>query len=267
MLQWLKNLKKLDMSHTKANKQVFEVISLHCPKIELIYADNCPAIYDDCLDYICAKRSSTIAELSLDNVRQVTKASVMRTLLTCKRLRHFYVNGLLDVLAEMCAKHDDNHNDGNHEEEAAEKPPIKEPTKFGLAKFFIDPDIALNEEKMEALVRTSPELRQLHMNCIGPNMCLAYLSQFQALSDLLLSNTSSVISFRFGGVFLDALHTSSLGRQLRNLHLIHLVDVNLRSIAKHCPNLVKLNIEFLGYYEPAADTSLLTPYDDHVTIR
>lgn len=109
---------------------------------------------------------------------------------------------------------------------------------------------------METLVRVTPELRQLNINCIGPNSSLAYLGQFRYLNELLIANTNSLISFCFGGVFLETLRTSSLSKQLRALHLIHLVDVNLKSIAKHCTNLVSLNVEFLGYYVPAVDTSL-----------
>lgn len=253
LLQWMRTLKKLDISHTKADLQVFQVLGKHCRQLECLYAESCGGVYDECLDLVCSKLADTIVEISMDNVR-LTKECCVRALLTCKRLRHFYVNGLVDILAELDAL------------ETATDESSSSTLSFSLAKCFIDSDILLNANKMEALVRSAPGLRHLNINCIGPNSCLAYLSHFRALAHLVLANTASLISFKFGGEFLTALRDSPLGRQLKKLHLIHIVDVNLRSIAKHCPNLVKLNVEFLGYYEPAQDTSL-TDQDNLLTIR
>lgn len=261
LLQWMRTLKKLDISHTKADLQVFQVLGKHCRRLECLYAESCAGVYDECLDLVCSKLADTIVEISMDNVR-VTKECCVRALLTCKRLRHFYVNGLVDIFAELDALETATTTTTT----TTTSDESSSTLSFSLAKCFIDSDILLNANKMEALVRSAPGLRHLNINCIGPNSCLAYLSQFRALAHLMLANTASLISFKFGGEFLTALRDSSLGRQLKKLHLIHIVDVNLRSIAKHCPNLVKLNVEFLGYYEPAQDTSL-TDKDNLLTIK
>lgn len=246
MLQWMPHLKKLNISHTKANLQVFQVIEKHCRQLEYLVADNCPGIYDECLDILISKLSTKILEISMDNVR-LTKPSIVRALLTCQRLKHFNANGLLDILTELLQS-------------------VDKTRTLQLTKCLIESDILLSDIKMDALAHLAPDLRQLNINCIGPNTSLAYLGQFRALSHLLLANTASLISFRFGTDFLATLRETSLGRQLKYLDLIHLVDVNLRSIAKHCPNLLKLNVEFLGYYEPAFDISL-TEKDNLPTIR
>ena len=92
---------------------------------------------------------------------------------------------------------------------------------------------------------------------MGSSKNLIYFSNFSLLTELLLANTDSLISFEYKGCFLTALK-NSLGKQLKSLHLTYLVDVNLRSLAKHCTNLQKLTVDFISYYEPAYDSSLDT---------
>ena len=101
---------------------------------------------------------------------------------------------------------------------------------------------------MEALGLLCPGLKSLRIYSIGEKNILDYLSHFGNLTKLTIANTQASISFRFGGSLLRLLRTQ-LGRQLKSLHLIALVDVNLRSIAKCCTSLAKLSVEFIGYYE------------------
>lgn len=111
IVQFLKHLKKLDISHTKSNLQVFEELGKHCQKLEKIYADNCACVHDACLDVICNKLSSTITEISLGNVCQIGKQATLRTLRTCPRLRYFYVNQLLIYLNDMMSEEEENFPD------------------------------------------------------------------------------------------------------------------------------------------------------------
>ena len=64
-----------------------------------------------------------------------------------------------------------------------------------------------------------------------------------------------MISFKFEGNLMHALR-DSIGKQLKSLTLINITDVNLRSIARYCTNLVRLKMEFISNYEPAIDEPL-----------
>lgn len=246
----MKNLKFLNLSHTKANMPVVESITKVCTKLESLHLENCQLIYDACVDLIGEKLRDTLKVLNIDNIN-LSPSVVKRLLFTCKKLKYLHANELINILASIHFA---------DESSLAET----EKSRFELAKMFVDGDIILKQDKMEALEFTCPHLKELSINCIGTKNTLIYLTSFHSLSELVLGNTSSCLSFLFGGSFLSALK-DSLGVRLKSLHLIHIVDVNLRSIAKYCPNLVRLHVEFLGYYEPARDDCIEA--DDHLPIR
>lgn len=223
MLQFMNHLRKLNLSHTKVNLETIQILSIHCQKLEHLALENCQAIYDDCLELLI-KKIPKIESLNVDNIKFKNEV-VLKMLMECKYLKLFYVNNLLDIISSSW-------EDGNRK-------------ILMLSRFFIDSHVILKFDKMEALSHMCPNLKQLNINCIGKNDSFVFLANFRALTDLQLGNTTSLNSFKFGGLLLDALQ-SQFGKQLKTLHLIHLVDVNLRSIAKHCSNLTKLNVEFLG---------------------
>jgi hypothetical protein len=108
---------------------------------------------------------------------------------------------------------------------------------------------------MDSLSYLCPKLKILHINCLGSSSYFAYLNNFSSLTELVLVNPDSLLCYQFNGYLANALK-DSIGAKLKLLHLVHIVDVNLRSIAKYCRNLVKLNVEFICYYEPANDLNL-----------
>jgi hypothetical protein len=107
---------------------------------------------------------------------------------------------------------------------------------------------------MEALSLLCPNLKFLTINSIGTYNILDYLNNFSHLSELVVANSYALFSFKFSGSLSSLLRTK-IGAQLKSLQLVSIVDVNLRSVVKWCRNLVKLNVEFNGYYEPAVDMS------------
>lgn len=243
----MKNLKKLNLSHTKSNRAVIQTLTANCKKLENLNLENCKLIYDECIEDICNGLSQTIQYLNIDNIKLYTE-TLIKVLNTCVNLKFLYASELIDVISNLYNSidlFDENRN---------EKSP-KTNIKYNFDTFYIDSDVILKEDKMQALSYFCPNLKLLRLNCISSNDSLAYLDGFSNLTELIIANNSSLISFKFNGHLLETLK-GSLGRRLKNLNLIYFLDVNLRSIAKYCPNLQSLNVEFTGYYEPAIDRSL-----------
>ena len=258
----MKHLKILNLSHTKSNINVTNSIAKTCSKLESLNLNNCLNLYDDCIEILSENLFRTLTLLSIDNIN-LTNNLLVQVLIKCQNLKYLYAYNLVDVIQSLYknslivekqrndSKSDDSENEIIDEE--------KKLAGFGgtlkLETFYADSGVVLKTYHMEALSIVCPLLKNLHINCIGSSSYLNYLENFSFLNELLLANTTSLMCFEFKGPFLDAIK-GSLGKQLKSLHLTSIVDVNLRSIAKHCRNLIKLSIDFIGYYEPYNDLSL-----------
>lgn len=242
ILKSMSKLRSLDLSHTKANKLICGLIACKLTNLEQLSLGNCKWIDDSCVDILVNNLSSTLVKLNLDNV-WLSIECVQHILSKCTKLKHLIIENFLKMILELYHE--------SHESDA------KQYKKFQFETIQIDSgsQISLKEELMEALAITCSNLKKLTINCIGNNQSLAYLHNFAHLNELLLANTHSLLAFSFDGPFLEALK-SDFGKQLKRLHLIYIKRVNLKSIAKHCPNLVWLNVEFASNYEPTIDADV-----------
>lgn len=238
----MKNLKKLDLSHTKANQAVCQLFANNCPKLEYLNLENCKFIFDDCLDTLNMIQNPLFKYINIDNV-SLSDEKIEKSLDLFKNLKLFYVSELVDRIWKFYKnQHDENKNEI-----------ITNYKQYGLETFYVDSDVLLKEHHMEALVFTCPKIKNLRINCVGKNECLKYLNAFNCLSEITIANPS-ILTFKFGGHFLDFIKTN--GKRLKHLTLINLVDINLHCIAKYCSNLTKLNLELIDYYEPCEDPDI-----------
>ncbi len=258
VLKNMTQLKRLNLSFTKANKQVSDIIVSKCKKLEYLYYESCRFIHDACLEDICndLELSQSIRYLNVDNVF-ITKETLEKCLLTCPNLKLFQCDGIMDTLTRLYQTHLNTDLAPVDEIEARERAEKHELilAGFRLDTFYTEPGKLLKQENMEALSLLCPNLKHLHLSSIGTRNILDYLHNFSYLSELVIANSYASFSFQFGGS-LSSLLKTKIGRQLKSLHLVSIVDVNLRSIVKWCQSLVKLNVEFNGYYEPAQDMSM-----------
>lgn len=268
LIQEMKHLKRLNLSHTKTNGFVAGVLSKTCKKLEHLNLDNCQSMFDDDVDSLCQQLKTTLVYLNIDNI-DVSKKTVVKILLDCTSLRFLYASHLFsaiqelymwairDILPEKSEKlatvcHKTGKNRSEQENE-----PLKEIEFSGplnLDTIYID-NVVLKSDLMDSLSYLCPKLKILQINCLGSDSYFSYLNNFSSLSELVLINPDSLLCYHFNGHLMNALK-DSIGSKLKLLHLDHIVDVNLRSIAKYCRNLVKLNVEFICYYEPANDPNL-----------
>jgi hypothetical protein len=241
ILHSMNNLKKLDLSHTKVNDAVINVISSNCQKLECVYLENCPNLYDDCIEQLASNLNSTLTHLNVDNVR-LSKETIKFLMKKCRKLKFFVATRLVEILDELF----------NESLQTADQMPI---SVLNFESFQIDADVFLKSNMMQSLSYMCPHLKKLCINCVGSNSSLAYFNNFSHLTELILANTTSLLAFKFEGSLMDTIRT--IGKQLKFLQLTYIVDINLKTIAKHCTNLNKLVIEFIGYYEPANDSNEL----------
>lgn len=227
MLRSLKNLKRLNLSHTKANIDVAKLIASNCLKLEYLNLENCLQMFEYCIELIVNNLSQTIQYLNFDNIK-LSQELIERILLTFKSLKYFHANNLADVVNKLYLDTITGVIKANS-------------NQFILSSFYIDSDSILKPELMNSINELCPELRSLQINCTGTRASLSNLSNFKYLTELLIANQDCMISFQFEGYLLQALK-DTIGKQLKSLHLIHLIDVNLRSIVRYCPNLIKLII-------------------------
>lgn len=231
----MKNLKKLDLSHTKANQAVCKIIATNCQKLEYLNLENCKFFFDDCLDLLNSIQKPLFKFINIDNI-SLSDEKIQKSLEIFKNLKFFYVSELIDRIWKFYK----NKNDDNN-------------YQYGLETLYIDSDVLLKEHHMEALVFTCSRIKTLRINCIGKNECLKYLNGLNSLSELTIANPS-LLTFKFGEYFLEFIKSS--GMKLKHLTLMNLVDVNLQCIAKYCTNLIKLNVELIDYYEPCEDPDI-----------
>jgi hypothetical protein len=175
----------------------------------------------------------TLITLNIDNIN-VSDHIIEGVLKKSIYLKNLSTSRLVDAIKRIQNSNENNTND-------------EKSSTLNLETISIDSNTTLKQEEMESIALSCHNLKSLHISCIGSSNTFFYLNCFPYLNDLIIANNNSLISFQFGTYLLDALKTS-IGKQLRSLSLIYLIDVNLRSISVSCPNLVKLHIEFLGYY-------------------
>lgn len=235
----MNNLKKLDLSHTKANEAVCKILATNCQKLEYLNLENCKFFFDDCLDLLNSIPKPLFKFINIDNIA-LSDEKIEQTLKLFKNLKFFYVSELLDRIWKFYKNNEKNKFSNNN-------------YQYGLETFYIDSDVLLKEHHMEALVFTCTKIKSLRINCVGKNECLKYLNGLNYLSELTIANPS-LLTFKFGEYFLEFIKLS--GTKLKQLTLINLVDVNLQCIAKYCKNLVKLNVELIDYYEPCEDPDI-----------
>ena len=229
----MKHLRKVNLSHTKANDEVIKEMVNRCKKLEHILLENCLNVYEDCIEWISDGLWQTLITLDIDNIN-VSDEIIERVLKKSINLKNLSTSRLVYAIKRI---HSSNENELND----------NQCLDLNLESISIDSNTTLKQNEMESIALSCHKLKSLHISCIGSSNSFFYLNCFAYLNDLIIANTNSLISFQFGTYLLDALKTS-IGKQLRSLSLIYLVDVNLRSISVHCPNLVKLHVEFLGYY-------------------
>jgi hypothetical protein len=254
MFKNMKQLKKLNLSFTKANRQVIDTLVDNCKRVEHLNFENCPCIDDNCIEYLCNDPhiSQHLKYLNLHNVPLISDQSIEICLLKCSNLKFLNTHGMIQKLTEL-------YNTHLNVDSSQINLDSLELRGFNLEDFFTDSDMVLKEENMEALSLLCPNLKKIHMYGIGPpKNIFDYLNNFNNLTYLIVSNPSGAISFKFGDSLIDLLR-SRIGQQLKYLHLVSFHDVNLRSIAKYCKNLNILNIEFIGYYQPVIDKKIFDP--------
>lgn len=237
ILKSMKNLKKLNLSHTKANIDVARLIAQNCLKLEYLDLENCSQMFEYCIELLTDSLYQTLQYLNIDFVR-ISKELTEKILLNCKQLQFFHVNNLAEVLNKL-------YIESITSEDLVAR-------KFKLTKFNIDSDTVLKPQFLNSINEMCPNAKSMNLNCTAVRSCFSSLVNFKFLTELVVANQDCMISFKFDGYLLEALR-NSIGEQLKLLHFVHVTDVNLRSIAKYCPNLVSLNVEFLDYYTPAED--------------
>ncbi|CAF0897664.1 unnamed protein product [Brachionus calyciflorus] len=252
LINSMKYLRKLDLSHTKITQPVTKILAKNCHKLEYLNLENCKFIFDDCIEDLMSIPNSKLHHLNVDNIN-LSDEIIEKALHTFKNLKFLYVSELVKRIQKFYIKNNRLDENGNELEN-------EKLTQYNLETVYIDPEVNLKALQIEALMFTCPHLKNLRINCLGQNEALAYLDGFNSLTELTISNFS-LQSFKFGGYFLDCLK-SSLGKKLRVLSLIHLPDVNMRYLAKYCSNLVKLNIEFLDYYNPFTNKEIDNENED-----
>jgi hypothetical protein len=243
----MKNLRKLDLSHTKVNDTVINSIASNCQKLEWLYLENCPNLYDDCIEQLASKLNLTLSHFNVDNVR-LSNDTIKYVVKKCSNLKLFIASRLVEILDELF----------NEILQMSSQSLI---SLLNFESFQVDTDVYLKSNMMQSLSYMCPRLKKLCINCVGSNSSLAYFNSFSHLTELILANTTSLLAYKFEGSLMNLLK-SPIGKQLKSLQLIYIVDVNLKTIAKHCGNLSKLSIEFIGYYEPAKDSSDLEEIND-----
>jgi hypothetical protein len=190
---------------------------------------------------------------------EIYEETVIRILLKCQNLKCFHTLKLLDAITILYKYSMKNEFETDNIFSLFNLSKIQNKLEkfcgtLKLETVHVD-HLRLKSEQMESLSIICPLIKTLNINCIGESNNLAYLCNFSYLTELLIANTSCLMSYKFETYLLNAFK-GSLGKQLKSLHLTYLVDVNLRSLAKYCRNLQKLIVEFISYYEPAIDTSL-----------
>ena len=96
----MRQLKKLNISHTKANIKVAELIAKTCNKLEYLNLDNCINLYDNCIELLCEHLHKTLTFLSVDNI-ELTKNTLIHVLLKCQHLKFFYALHSLDIIQSL----------------------------------------------------------------------------------------------------------------------------------------------------------------------
>jgi hypothetical protein len=225
----------------KADVEVIRLLESNKLKLEHLNLENCKLIFEYCIEIVIENMFQTIQYFNIQNISAyISEELIEKILFTCNKLRYFHVNNLADVIHKSYIKSIFTDQD-NYKE-----------LLLKLKIVHIDPETNLKRDQMNSIAETCPELKSLIINCTGSRSCLENLANFKFLTELLVANLDCSLTYSFGGVLIEALKTS-FGKQLRTLHLCHITDVNLRSIAKYCSNLINLNIEFLSYYEPVID--------------
>ena len=230
ILKSMKRLKILNLSHTKANIDVARLISENNLKLDQLDLQGCTQMFEYCIELITDSVKDTIQYIDIFFVK-ISQELTEKILLNCKRLLYFHVNNLADAI--HCLHKNSVEN-------------------LKLNKLNIDSDTILKEELLNSIEKMCPNTFSLNLNCTSYRSVLKSIGNFKYLNELLLANQDCMISFQFDEHLLEGLR-NSIGKQLKLLHLVHIKDVNLKSIAKYCSNLVCLNVEFLDYYTPAKD--------------
>lgn len=164
---------------------------------------------------------------------EIAQETVIKILLQCKNLKLFHTLELLNAI-QTIYKHSIQSEKPSDEEQSDLSKRISN-IQINLENFcgtlkleIVHVDhFRLKCEHMESLSIVCPLLKTININCIGEPNNLAYLCNFELLTELLVANTSSLMSFKFETYFLKALK-GSLGKQLKSLHLTYVTDVNLR---------------------------------------
>lgn len=164
---------------------------------------------------------------------EIAQETIIKILLKCKNLKLFHTLELLNAIASLYkfsteSKAPNDEELSNLSQKISQMQIKKE--DFGgtlnLETVHVD-HIRLKSEHMESLSIICPLLKTININCMGEPKNLAYLCNFDHLTELLIANTSSLMSFKFD-TFLIKVLKGPLGKNLRSLHLTYLVDVNLR---------------------------------------
>ena len=238
MLSTMKRLVRLNLSGTRADEQVVRLLVTNKLKLQLLDLSHCPLIFDDEVALIAEHMGATLTHFYVSQVR-LSAATEHRVLDKCVHMKCFHARDLISAVQEEMAL--DN-----------------------LEIFHIDAETVLKERHMECLAARCIGLKSVRMRCTGSHACLAYLARFEHLAELDIGNLPALITFQFAGSLLDAL-AGALGKRLRALALANIPDVNIRAIMHHCPNLVKLSLELLSVYNPAADAATDVPLATHET--
>lgn len=239
----------------------------NCEALEELCLSECKLIHDDCLLYLIRYLWSKLISLNILNATSITEDCIKEILLNCTRLKFLYTEKLVKIIHSLNSKCDIVNPDGDNYEyidsddeaglkEAEEKKKKIEEQKdivykFNLETIYIDQRQYLHPNQFQSLIFSCPKLKSLLINSIGSNDILNELHNFQHLRSIVISNLQ-VLTYKFENYFVNYLKLH--GKNLRKLHLVHIVDVNLRVLIETCTNLSELKVEFIQYYIPAKST-------------
>jgi len=235
VLKCLRKLRKINLSHTKADADVVSKLATCFRHLQEVYLDNCTYIYDDSIYMLTSHLSNRLTKLSVENV-EFSDECVRYILIHCTMLKLLRVENLIGNINYLM--HDESQ---------------RFLYKFELEElYYVSNSIYLDNEQMASVSYSCPNLKRLTLACLGCNDILKFLNNFDYLNHLTLSN-GHVILFKFTTHLYNFLTLQ--GIKLNALTLINIKDVNIHVIAKYCHNLAKLKIEVSNefFYHPAKD--------------
>jgi hypothetical protein len=156
---------------------------------------------------------------------EIYEETVIRILLKCQNLKCFHTLKLLDAITILYKYSMKNEFETDNIFSLFNLSKIQNKLEkfcgtLKLETVHVD-HLRLKSEQMESLSIICPLIKTLNINCIGESNNLAYLCNFSYLTELLIANTSCLMSYKFEMYLLNAFK-GSLGKQLKSLHLTHI---------------------------------------------